>query len=439
VDAAGHRESSPRRRGGVTGINVDIAAALERLEAINPDIEAFVEETNRSPRLEASPPADGPLHPVAVGVKDLYRVEGVPTRAGSRLPASVFEGEESLVVKKLKHAGAVVLGKTAMDEFAYCEPPSTKNPRDRRRTPGGSSGGSAAAVAAGICQLAVGSQTLQSIVVPAAYCGVVGYKPTFDRLEFDGIPLAPSIDTVGFLAPTVAHLHRGVSALTPDWHDPTSASRPVLGVPEPWGPRPLAEGWRAHKRHLEVLRSQDFELRSTRVPWSTPQDLRGWDRRVGDLLHGEMSLGHATWFDRFAHQYRPRTAEAVRRGQMISTERLRECREARSTLAGLLSESASRIGIDCWICPSASGVAPLGYQDTGNSSMTGLWSFAGFPSLSLPVFDGPHGLPLGVQIVATPGNDEFLLGWAAHVETALAHHRPTDVGARDRRTEGSHE
>jgi Asp-tRNA(Asn)/Glu-tRNA(Gln) amidotransferase A subunit family amidase len=425
-------------RGGVAGIDVDIAAALERLEAIDPDIEAFVEEPNRPLRLQASPPADGPLHAFAVGVKDLYRVEGVPTRAGSRLPASVFEGEESLVVKKLKQAGAVVLGKTAMDEFAYCEPPPTKNPHDLRRTPGGSSGGSAAAVAAGICRLAVGSQTLQSIVVPAAYCGVVGYKPTFERLEFDGIPLAPSIDTVGFLAPTVADLLTGVSALIDDWTDPTSSSRPVLGVPEPWGPRPLEdEGWRAHERHIEVLRSQGFELRPTRVPWNTSQDLSVWERRVGDLLHAEMSLGHANWFERFAHQYRPRTSEAVRRGRAITFERLRECREARSILAGLLTERASRIGIDCWICPSASGVAPLGYRDTGNSSMTGLWSYAGFPALSLPVFDGPDGMPLGVQLVATPGRDEFLLGWATHVETALAHDRPSDVAGRDRRDGGT--
>jgi len=379
-----------------------------------------VEETNRPLRIEASPPGDGPLHAVAVGVKDLFRVEGLPTRAGSQLPASVFEGEESLVVKKLKQAGAVVLGKTAMDEFAYCEPPSTKNPHDRRRTPGGSSGGSAAAVAAGICRLAVGSQTLQSIVVPAAFCGVVGYKPTFERLEFDGIPLAPSIDTVGFLAPTVADLRTGVTALIHDWREPAPPSRPVLGVPEPWGPRPLVdEGWRAHEKHLEVLRSQGFEIRPTRVPWDTPQDLRDWGLRVGDLLHAEMSLGHEGWFDRFAHLYRPRTAEAVRRGRAITAERLRECREARSILAGLLTERASRIGIDCWICPSASGVAPVGFQDTGNSSMTGLWSYAGFPALSLPVFDGPNGMPLGVQLVVTPGKDEFLLGWAEHVETAL--------------------
>jgi Asp-tRNA(Asn)/Glu-tRNA(Gln) amidotransferase A subunit family amidase len=406
-------------------IDAEIAAALERLEAIDPDIKAFVDEPNRPRRLAASPSGDGPLRGFAVGVKDLYRVEGIPTRAGSRLPASLFEGEESLLVKTLKQAGAVVLGKTAMDEFAYCEPPPTKNPRDRRRTPGGSSGGSAAAVAAGICRLAVGSQTLQSIVVPAAFCGVVGYKPTFERLEFDGLSLAPSIDTVGFLAPSVADLHAGAFAVIPGWHDPASSSRPVLGVPEMWGPLPHAtEGWVAHETHLRVLRGLGFELRPTRVPWDTPEDLREWGLRIGDLLHAEMALVHADWFDRFAHLYRPHTAEAIRLGRAISAERLRECREARLDLADLLHEGASRSGIDCWICPSAIGVAPVGYQDTGDASMTAPWSYAGFPALSLPVFDGPDGMPLGIQLIAAPGRDELLLGWAAHLETALADVHP---------------
>ena len=402
-------------------IDADIATALKRLEVIDPGIEALVDEPDRLLRLEASPPGDGPLHAFAVGVKDLYRVDGLPTRVGSRLPASLFEGEESLLVKKLKQAGAVVLGKTALDEFAYCEPPPTKNPHDRRRTPGGSSGGSAAAVAAGICRLAVGSQTLQSIVVPAAYCGVVGYKPTFERLEFDGIPLAPSMDTVGFLAPSVADLSKGVSAVMPEWHDPTSDSRPVIGVPEPWGPRPLVdEGWRAHDTHLELLRRRGFELRPTRVPWNNPDDLRKWGQRVGDLLHGEMALVHAHWFDRFAHLYRPRTAEAVRGGRKITDERLRECRQAGAELADLLQKGASGSGIDCWICPSARGVAPVGYQDTGDGSMTALWSYAGFPAVSMPVLGGPDGMPLGIQLVATPGRDEFLLGWAADVARAFA-------------------
>lgn len=357
---------------------------------------------------------------MAVGVKDLYRVEGIPTRCGSRLPPSLFEGEESLVVQQLKGSGAVVLGKTAMDEFAYCEPPPTKNPHDSRRTPGGSSGGSAAAVAAGICRFAVGSQTLQSVIVPAAYCGVVGYKATFERLTFDGIPLAPSIDTVGFLAPSVADVRLGVSAFMPGWDEPSSSSPPALGVLEPWGsPSLVAEGWRGHESHLEILRGHGFELRHTSVPWNDEDERRTWEKRVGDLLHAEMALAHAPWFDRFAHLYGHRTAEAVRWGRAITAERLQECRDARSILAGQLQERASSAGVDCWICPSAVGVAPVGYQDTGGSTMTGLWSYAGFPAISLPVFDGADGLPLGVQLVATLGRDELLLGWASHVESAL--------------------
>lgn len=380
-----------------------------------------MEEPNRSLRLEATPPVDGPLHDVAVAVKDLYRVDGLPTRVGSRLPPSVFEGDESLVVTELKRAGAVVLGKTAMDEFAYCEPPPTRNPRDPRRTPGGSSGGSAAAVAAGICGLAVGSQTLQSVIVPAAYCGVVGYKATYGRLTFDGIPLAPSMDTVGFLAPSVADIRSALAALIPDWNEPRASSPPVLGVPEAWGtPSLVAEGWHAHGRHLDTLRRGGFELLPTTLPWNDPEEGRMWEMRVGDLLHGEMALAHAAWFDRFAHLYGPRTAAAVRAGREVTTRRLQTCRDLRPAFAGQIQERASLAGIDCWICPSARGVAPVGYQDTGDSTMTGLWSYAGFPAISLPVVDGPEGMPLGVQLVTTPGRDEFLLGWAAQVEAVLS-------------------
>jgi Asp-tRNA(Asn)/Glu-tRNA(Gln) amidotransferase A subunit family amidase len=110
----------------------------------------------------------------------------------------------------------------------------------------------------------------------------------------------------------------------------------------------------------------------------------------------------------------------VRGGREITAERLRECRQGRHELANLLEESASLDGIDCWICPSARGVAPVGYQDTGDGLMTGLWSYAGFPAISLPVFDGPDAMPLGVQLVATSGRDELLLEWAAHVAAALA-------------------
>ena len=423
---ADHADATPPEpretpeRGGEARFEPDVPAALERLVAIDPAVNAFLDETDRRSRVESTRPADGPLHGVAVGVKDLYRVEGLPTRGGSRLPASLFDGEESTIVRELRHAGAVVLGKTAMDEFAYCEPPPTKNPRDQRRTPGGSSGGSAAAVAAEICRLAVGSQTLQSIVVPAAYCGIVGYKPTFGRLEFDGLPLSPSIDTVGFLASDVADVHGAASAVIPDWHEPASSRHPVIGVPEAWWPQPPG-GWDAYQPHLDLLRDHGFELRPASVPWNTPEELRVWSMRVGDLLHAEMALAHGGWFDRFAHLYRPRTAAAIRAGRGISAERLRDCRATGPVLAEMLVERAARAAIDCWVCPSASGVAPIGYEDTGDSWMTGLWSYAGLPSVSLPILDGPEGMPLGLQLIAAPGDDELLLGWAGRVASALAH------------------
>ncbi len=402
--------------------------ALERLEAIDPGVNAFVDEPDRRIRLGSTRPADGPLHGVAVGVKDLYRVEGLPTTGGSRLPVSLFDGEESAIVRELRRAGAIVLGKTAMDEFAYCEPPTTKNPRDPRRTPGGSSGGSAAAVAAGICRVAIGSQTLQSIVVPAAYCGVVGYKPTFGRLAFDGLPLSPSIDTVGFLASDVADVHGAARAVIPDWHEPASSRHPAIGVPETWWPQPPGvRGWAAHQMHLDVLRDRGFDLRSASVPWDTPAELRDWSMRVGDLLHAEMALAHAGWFDRFAPLYRPRTAAAIRAGRGIAAERLRECRAAQPVLTELLVERMSTAGVDCWVCPSATGVAPIGYDDTGDSWMTGLWSYAGLPCVSLPILDGPEGMPLGLQLVAAPGHDELLLGWAGLVASALAHGGPPRV------------
>jgi Asp-tRNA(Asn)/Glu-tRNA(Gln) amidotransferase A subunit family amidase len=406
-------------------IEAGVAEALERLEAVDPEIHAFVDEPHRRARLEASAPAPGPLHGVPVAVKDLYRVDGLPTRAGSRLPASAFEGAESLVVTKIKDAGAVVLGKTHLDEFAYCEPPPTVNPRDHRRTPGGSSGGSAAAVAAGICRLGIGSQTLQSVIVPASYCGVVGLKLTHGRLPFDGIPLAPSIDSIGFLTPSVADARLAAAALVPEWNDAGPPSRPVLGTLAPWGdPSRTAEGWRACETHLRRVGTLGFELAPASVPWNDPELLPEWGGRVGDLLHGEMAQAHAPWIDRFTEDYRPRTVRAVRHGQTIPQERIDECREGCAELAAMLRDAAARDGVDGWICPSTPGVAPIGYEVTGDSTMTGLWSFAGFPAISLPVFDGPEGLPLGVQLVAPPGRDELLLDWAALVEAALAHDGP---------------
>lgn len=394
---------------------------MARLGARDPEVRAFLPEPGRQQRLASTPASDGLLSGLPVAVKDLFHVDGLPTAAGTTLPPDVLTAPESLVVTALRRAGASILGKTAMDEFGYCEPARTRNPRDLRRTPGGSSSGSAAAVASGICELAIGSQTLQSTIVPAAYCGVVGFKPTFGRVPFDGVPLAPSFDTVGMLANSLAGASAAAAALVPDWSESPSRD-PVIGVPaEPWGVRKLhTEGWTSFREHVRTLQQAGLDLRPTLLPWTgDPATTRHWADIVGDLLHGEMAAVHATWYSEFSDHYRPRTRAAVERGKDVSARRLDECRAAREALEAALADLASVASIDCWISPSTGSVAPIGYESTGDSWMTCFWSLAGAPAVSIPVFDGIDGLPLGVQVTGLRGRDESVLAHAHRIAAAL--------------------
>src|SRR5918996_1441457 len=169
-----------------------------------------------------------------LGVKDIFYVEGFPTQAGSRLPAEVFQGKEAKSVSRLLDAGALFFGKTVTTEFAYFFPGPTRNPHHPEHTPGGSSSGSAAAVAAGFCHLALGTQTIGSIIRPASFCGVVGIKPTYDRIPREGvIPLSPSLDHVGFFVPDVESAINAARVLYNDWDEPTQPlKKPRLGIPD---------------------------------------------------------------------------------------------------------------------------------------------------------------------------------------------------------------
>ncbi len=171
---------------------------LARLEEADAQIRSLMPERGRAERLERelSATPDGPLRGLVVGVKDIFHVDGLPTTAGSTLPVEELAGPEAAAVSLLRNAGAVVLGKTVTTEFAFAEPGPTRNPRNPEHTPGGSSSGSAAAVAAGHCPLALGSQTVGSVIRPAAFCGVVGYKPSYGRISTAGvIPLAESFSS----------------------------------------------------------------------------------------------------------------------------------------------------------------------------------------------------------------------------------------------------
>lgn len=408
----------------------EIERAEQQVLQREPDLQSLLPEQDRFARirqeaetlLRSAPVSAHPsqLFGRLIGVKDIFRVDGFPTRAGSRLPPRLFEGPEASSVSKLKAAGALVLGKTVTTEFAYFAPGPTRNPRARDHTPGGSSSGSAAAVAAGFCTAALGTQTIGSIIRPAAYCGVVGFKPTYGRVAIDGvIPLSPSLDHVGFFAASVAHVTDVAAVLCAGWAPPGRApARPVLGIPEgPYLDCTSPEGRANFDRVCAWLEARGYPMR--RVP--ALQDFAAIRDRHQRILAAEAARVHQTWFAEFADLYAPKTADLIRRGQAMPEADLAGALQEMAHWRAAMDVAMDAERIDLWVSPAATGAAPRGLDSTGDPVMNLPWTQAGLPALSLPAGTDAHGLPFGLQLTARRGADESLLGWAAELEGILAH------------------
>ncbi|MFI6153840.1 amidase [Kitasatospora sp. NPDC051170] len=403
-----------------------VDAFLTRLERVDPLIHAFVPEAGRAERLHAQvreAAGRGPLHGVAVGIKDIVHVAGLPTHAGSALPPGVLAGPQAVVVDRLLAAGALVAGKTTTAEFAGSAPGPTRNPHHPGHTPGGSSSGSAAAVAAGLVPLAVGTQTVGSVIRPAAYCGVVGFRPTYGRIPFAGvIPNAPSFDTLGVFTSDLAGAALAASLLCEDWRpdpaaDPAAARKPVLGVPEgPYLERAEPEALRAFEGWIAGLEAAGLVVRG--VPLF-PEFVET-ARQLQVINRFEMARSHADWFARFGGLYRPETAAGIRVGQGVAAEDRTAALRSRERLRERVAAQAAGAGVDLWLAPSATGGAPEGLHSTGDAVMSLPWSYLGLPALSLPAGRTAAGLPLGLQVVGARGRDELLLAQAADVERVLA-------------------
>ena len=403
----------------------------------------FVAEPGRWRRLEAEAadldrrfpdPAGRPaLFAALVGVKDIFHVAGLPTRAGSRLPPEELAPEgppEAESVRRLRAAGALVIGKTVTTEFAYFEPGPTRNPRAPGHTPGGSSSGSAAAVAAGVCPLALGTQTIGSVGRPAAYCGIVGFKPTYDRVPRDGvIPLAPSLDHVGVLAADVAWARAAAAVLCDGWRgDPDSRSRRRPSLAVPVGPY-LEAAEPAARHHLRAvqrrLAAAGFAVREVPILL----DYEAVARRHRRLMAHEAAAVHERWHGRHRHLYRPRTAELIEQGRQVSAEEAAAARAGRGELRQELEAALAERGLDLWLTPGATGPAPRGLAATGDPAMQLPWSHAGMPAVVLPAGSSPEGLPLGIQLAARAGDDELLLAWAERLAAVLATAPGSDANA----------
>ncbi|MGW7578897.1 amidase [Streptomyces sp. NPDC054765] len=403
----------------------------DRIDAVDPQVQAFVPEAGRRARLlEAAGrrAAAGPreaagrpvLHGVPVGIKDIVHADGLPTRAGSALPPEVLGGPQATVVDRLCAAGALIAGKTVTAEFAVTAPGPTRNPHNPAHTPGGSSSGSAAAVAAGMVPLAIGTQTVGSMIRPAAYCGVVGFKPGYGRIPMDGvIPNAASFDTLGCYATEVAGVALAASVLLDGWRAQQAAGpapRPVLGVPAgPYLERADNEALDAFARQRELLRAAGYVVHEVPVM----EDFEQIVEQLFTMNRYEVARAHADWFARFGDRYRPETTSAIRQGHTIGAAAYEAARERRRALCARLAADRAAAGVDLWIAPAATGPAPAGLATTGTSVMCLPWSNAGLPSVSLPAGHAANGLPLGLQLVGGFGADEDLLYGAAGIERVL--------------------
>jgi len=356
----------------------------------------------------------GPLHGLPLGVKDTFDTSDMPAAWGSALFAGRRPRHDAASVAMLRRAGAVILGKTVTTELAFYAPGRTRNPRDPSRTPGGSSSGSAAAVAASMVPAALGSQTAGSIVRPASFCGVVGYKPSHGLVPMDGIsPLAPgSLDTFGMLVRSAADLPLLAGAL----------GIPVAPAPLPAPPRVglcRTEAWAlaAPESHAVV---EDAARRLALAGAAVADE----DERFDGLCDAQRDVmafeANAAWRDTLARELAhvsPQLRQLLAEGQAVSPARRAEALALRDRARRRLPAIFARF--DVLLTASALGEAPEGLFSTGDPAMNRIWTLLGVPCVSLPVAQGPHGLPVGVQLVGAPGDDAALLAAAAWVEGAL--------------------
>ena len=418
-------------RAGTIDLIETVNAFCDRIESREPDILALVPGTFDRQRLlgeaealvRAFPDPDGrpPLFGLPVGVKDIFRVDGFPTRCGSALPAELFDGSEADCIQRLRRAGAIMAAKTVTTEFAYNEPGPTRNPYNLAHTPGGSSSGSAAGVASGYFPLALGSQTVGSVIRPAAFCGIVGFKPSNGRISIDGvIPYSVTVDHVGFFCADPSGIDAVMSVLAGDWQ-PHATETPVreaaFGIPEgPYMNRLEANGRAFFEK--QAARLTQAGCRVKRVETFSDFDILEQDHRC--LIAAEMARYHEPWFETHRNLYRPRTREQIAFGLTIDDARLEALRVKRIQVRDLLESRMTAEGVDFWISAPAVDHAPKGLENTGNAVMNLPWTTMGVPAVTLPAGLDAAGLPQGVQLSGRFMEDEKLVSIAEEMFEILS-------------------
>jgi amidase len=402
-----------------------VEACLARIEREDPELGAF-EHVERAAALAAARRIDAaspkpPLAGLPVALKDIVDTADLPTECGFAGYRGRRPERDATCVARLRAAGAVPIGKTVTTEFAYFRPGKTRNPHDPARTPGGSSSGSAAAVAARLVPAALGTQTAGSIIRPAAFCGIVGFKPTHGLLPMEGVaPFAPSLDTLGLLVRRVADVPLLLEALLgPEAGAPARAGRSADGGPrvalcrtEQW---PFAD--RATQRIVEETAAR-LARAGARVD---DLDLGPAFGGLADAQRAVMAAEAARVFrpilERHGDALSPVLRELLREGEAVPPQREESARRQAESCRELLKEVFGRF--DVLLTASAIGEAPLGLASTGDPAFNRIWTLLGVPCVTLPAGRGPARMPLGVQLVGQRGADAALIRRAEWVEGVL--------------------
>jgi amidase len=364
----------------------------------------------------------GPLHGLPIAVKDIVDTAGIPTGYGSPIFINHRPVVDAACVALLKDAGGYVLGKTVTAELANVTPGPTRNPHQLEHTPGGSSSGSAAAVAAHMAPLAIGTQTVGSVIRPAAYCGVVGYKPSPRVLPRAGIKMnSDTLDEIGVFARTVedAALLASVLALKPAWKElPSQAlisdNVPTFAVTATPHASAAAPSMRA-ALDTAAHRLRTHHARYAELTWPRVFDGLFEANKTVQLFETARALGPEYAYRRDALSQR--LVELIDHGRAIETrtyvEALQLGRACAAAIESLFGEAA------VILAPSAPGEAPRGLTSTGDPLFNRPWQLLGCPVINLPFGQGESGLPLGISVVARPGDDARLFSCAAWIERAL--------------------
>jgi Asp-tRNA(Asn)/Glu-tRNA(Gln) amidotransferase A subunit family amidase len=398
------------------------AACLDRIDVLEPSVQAWVHLDARAALAEArerdADVADGrpagPLHGVPIGIKDIIDVAGMPTRAGAAAFAHTLPTVDAPLVARLRDAGAVILGKTHATQFAYRDPAPTRNPWSPEHTPGGSSSGSAAAVAARMVPAAIGTQTVGSILRPAAYCGVVGCKGAYGAVPLDGVvPLSRALDHAGPIARSVADVAvlEGVLTGAPIEFVPVDAPR--IGVVRAL----LDRAEPGLRRHLDELASRIEGAGARVAELELPAAFDGLADAGRVLLEAGAAATHEPWFAAHAADYAPTIRDLVLAGQARSAAEIAAADRVRAAAHGAWAGLAA--SFDVLLTPVAVSTAPTLAEGTGDGSLCAPWSTLGVPAIALPSGLDDAGLPFAVQLVGTVDDVGSLLGVAAWCERVI--------------------